>query len=159
MRVTSHPCHLALSTEKGSVPFLVSKQGTRVGTGVLSGRGGTDSREAGGLNAQCPRGPSSLGNSFPSSLPPTPWLSCTITKECCRPLKHQVFLPKPLGRTSAHCPLIRNCLLIVPLLWHLSHQIKMTCFLSFVLNQTMGSRRAENAAQHRTESLTHLNAQ
>lgn len=57
-------------------PLLLScvrRQGTRVGTGVPSGSGGADSREAGGLNAQSPRGPSSLGNSFPLFLPPLPF--------------------------------------------------------------------------------------
>ena len=119
-------------------------------------------QRGGGIKCSVPKGPLQPGEQLsliPRPTPPAPWLSCTITKECCRPLEHQVLLPKPRGEPLLSCPLIHNCLLIVPLLWHLSHQIKMTCFLSFIFNQTMGSRRAENAAQYRTVSLTHLNAQ
>lgn len=71
--VTSHPCHLALSTEKGSVPFLVSGiRGHVWGQVYYLAEGEQIPERRGGLNAQCPRGPSSLGNSFPSFLAPPP---------------------------------------------------------------------------------------
>lgn len=130
-------------------PLLLScvrRQGTRVGTGVPSGSGGADSRKAGGLNAQSPRGPSSLGNSFPLFPPLSPALFCIITKEPCRPPEHQVRCQSPLRLTSPRCLLIPNCVLIIPLLWHLSHYTEMPCCLGFVLNQTMAPRRAENVA-------------
>lgn len=134
------------ATEKVSVTFLCQEAGDTCGDRCTIWQWGSRFQESRGIKRSAPKGPLQPREQLSLISPPSPSLFCIITKESCRPLEHQVLCQSPMRLTSTRCLLIPNCVLIIPLLWHLSHYTEMPCFLGFVLNQTMAPRRAENVA-------------
>lgn len=94
--VTSHPGHLVSALRRPLFLSWCQEAGDTCGDRCTIWQGEQiPGKRREGLNAQCPRRPSSLGGQL--SLTPPSWPPCRITKESRWPLEHQVFVPKPPG--------------------------------------------------------------
>lgn len=91
--VTSHPCHLVSALRRPLFLSWSQEAGDTCGDRCTIWQGEQiPGKRREGLNAQCPRGPSSVGVGGAPS-----WFPCRITKESRWSLEHQVFVPKPPG--------------------------------------------------------------
>ena len=115
------------ATEKATVSFLVSGGRGHMWGQVYHLAGGSRFQRSRGLNALSPRGPTSLGNSFPLFLPSLPLSRAGLQRN---PSASRTECPcqSSLRRTSKLCPLSHDCPLIIPLLRYLFCRIKTILF-------------------------------